>query len=245
MTESPQFKLGAKPAKRDARNFKMKELLLVPKRPPRTYNFDAKYTADIPFPMWANDQHGDCVVVGTAAQLQRMELVEQKRLVNIPEKDVLAQYYRETGGPDEGLYILNHLGVWRREGMAFCGQKYKILAFAEIDRSNITEVKATASSQIGLQIGLALPDNWGQQFNKGKWTDCSQPPNEFNGHCVHAGFSYDSRYLYCHTWAKKIPMSWKFFSKYCSEAYGVIDATNEWAVDVAALADMLRKVSPA
>ena len=30
----------------------------------------------------------------------------------------------------------------------------------------------------------------------------------------------------CVTWGKKQPMSWKFFGKYCDEAYAVIDALN-------------------
>lgn len=219
------FRLGAKPAKRDPRNFKMAELLAKPKKPPVAYDFD-KVHPGIPMPMFGNDRYGDCVIAGRAHQTLRFEDAEQGKVIPITEKDVLNEYFLESGGQDTGLYILDSLNHWRKDGWMAAGKKYFIEAFAEIDPKNHDLVKQTLSSNIGVYIGMAMPDNWQDALNKGKaWTDTSEPMNEYNGHCVYLP-AYDRSYLTCVTWAQRQKMSWKWWDKYVTEVYGVIDAKN-------------------
>ena len=217
------FKLGSKPAKRDERNFKMEQLLAAAKSP-ASYDFDKTHKG-IPLPMFGNDRYGDCVIAGRAHQTLRFEDAEQNKVISITEKEVLDEYFKESGGSDTGLYILDSLKAWRK-GWTAAGKTYKIKAFAEIDPKNHDLVKNTMSSDIGIYIGMAMPDNWQDALDKGKpWTDVSQPMNESNGHCVFLP-AYTKTYLTCVTWGMKQEMNWKWWDKYVTEAYGVIDAKN-------------------
>jgi hypothetical protein len=115
------FKLGKAPAKKDKRNFKMAALLKKIPKVPREWDFD---TADnkyhIPLPMFGNDVYGDCVIAGRAHQTLRFEVVEQRKVIGMTEKDVLREYWKEEGGSgpnyDQGLVVLDSLNLWRKNG---------------------------------------------------------------------------------------------------------------------------------
>ena len=90
--------------------------------------------------------------------------------------------------------------------------------------------------------GFALPDTWADEFERKKyWKDTSLPPNPYNGHCVLI-VGYSKLYLTCITWGRRQKMTYKFFDKYCDEAYGIIDATNRMNVNEDELENLLAKV---
>ena len=83
----PIFKLGKAPAKRDPRNLRFSALLRAAVKLPKEYDFDLKHTG-IPTPMFGNDRYGDCVMAGRAHQTLRFELIEQRKKLQITDKEV-------------------------------------------------------------------------------------------------------------------------------------------------------------
>src|SRR5215813_5982087 len=134
------FKLGKAPAKKDKRNLKFATLLraAAPALPP-AYDFDLTHLG-IPTPMFGNDVHGDCVIAGRAHQTLRFEDIEQGSVLMITDKDVLKEYFKETGGADNGLVVFDSLNEWRHKGWKVGKHTYKIKAFAEVDFRNKDEV---------------------------------------------------------------------------------------------------------
>jgi len=233
------LKFGKKEARKDERNFRMAALLPKAATIPTSWNFDTKHR-NIPTPMFANDKYGDCVIAGRGHQTLRFEHLEQGGVLPITDADILKEWRLENGNTEDGLYILDSLKLWRTAGWRAAGKTYKIRAFAEVNPKNAEEVRATICNDIGIMTGFALPDSCIDEFNRNKyWTNTSQEPNPYNGHCVLI-VGYSKQYLACITWAKRQKMSWKFFQKYCDEAYGVIDDTNISKVNGSELARLLK-----
>jgi hypothetical protein len=224
----PIFKLGKEPARRDSRNLKLKTILRAPVKVPSEYDFDTSHSG-VPTPVFANDRFGDCVIAGRAHQTLRFELVEQKKVIGITDEDVTREYFLETGGPDEGLFVLDSLKLWRTRGWKAAGDRYFIMAFAEIDRGQNGEVKRTVFTDLGVGLGLSLPLTAQREFEAGKpWrttTGSGSAPNSWGGHYVYVS-GYTTLGPTCVTWGRKQQMSWRFFKRYCDEAYAVIDALN-------------------
>jgi hypothetical protein len=222
----PIFKLGKAPAKRDPRNLKFAALLKAPVTLPKEYDFDLKHPG-IPTPMFANDHYGDCVIAGRAHQTLRFELIEQKKKLQITDKDVLREYMKETGGADTGLVVLDSLKLWRKPGWNAAKRKYSIKVFSELNRGNHNQVKQAIVLDVGVGLGLSLPLSAQGQFQSGKpWDVVSGPngrPNSWGGHYVLVP-GYTKIGPVCVTWGTKHQMTWAFFDKYCDEAYAIIDA---------------------
>lgn len=222
----PIFKLGKKPAKRDARNLQLKAILRAPVKVPAEYDFDTSHVG-VPTPVFANDRVGDCVIAGRAHQTLRFELVEQDEIIGITDSEVVREYFLETGGEDSGLVVLDSLNSWRRRGWIAGGARYFITAFAEVDRAAAGEVKRTVFTDLGVGLGLWLPLTAQREFAAGKpWALTAGPgstPGSWGGHYVYVT-GYTRLGPTCVTWGRKQRMSWAFFGKYCDEAYAIIDA---------------------
>jgi hypothetical protein len=219
-------KFGKKPARRDKRNFTFASLVARRPKLPVEYDFDEKYIA-IPTPMFGNDYHGDCVIAGRAHQTLRFEYLEQRRVLGISTAQVLREWHRENGRTEDGLNVLDSLREWRSRGWKSDGGTYKIKAFAEVGRSNHTEVRQAIYMQVGIGLGLGLPYGALPQFNAGKIWDV-QPghagkPDPDGGHYVYCP-GYTKKGPVCVTWGRKQQMTWDFFDRYSDEAYTVVDA---------------------
>lgn len=221
-------RFGKRKAKRDQRNLMFATLLRAAPALPAEYDFDVVHHG-IPTPMFGNDRYGDCVMAGRAHQTLRFEKAEQNRLVAITEKDVLREYFSETGGVDSGLVVLDSLKEWRSTGWLAAKRRYRIKAFAQIDQGKRNEVKRAVFMDIGVGFGFTLPDAALTQFYAGKpWAVVSGKPgrpNPNNGHYVYVP-GYTKQGPVCVTWGRKQQMSWAFLVKYCDEAYAIIDAAD-------------------
>src|SRR5258708_36514464 len=129
------FKRGKKAAKRDKRNLKFAAVLKAPVPLPPAYDFDTSHPG-IPMPMFSNDTLGCCVISGRAHQTLRFEDIEQGSVLMIADKNVLNEYFKETGGPDTGLVVLDSLKEWRHGGWNVGSHKYKIKPFAQVNFTN-------------------------------------------------------------------------------------------------------------
>jgi hypothetical protein len=254
------YKLGKLPAKIDKRTLQLSKIVKALPPIPNTYDFYETSQVNIIPRMFMNDELGCCVVSGTAHQILRFELVEERttKLVEISDDDIRNQYFYESHGQDSGLVMLDHMKEWRSTGFRTNGRKllclrwggmqYKIDAFAQVHPSDAQEVKAAVYLLNGVNVGLSLPNNFREDFAAGRpWDDTSQAPNPYNGHCVYVQDFPDPDHLRCVTWGKYQLMGWNFFSKYCDEAFAIVDEMDEWLeksyIDVPKLREYLAEVS--
>lgn len=223
----PIFKLGKRPAKADPRNFKFAALrrAAVPKVPD-VYDFDLTHTG-IPTPTFLNDQLGDCVIAGRAHQTLRFEDLEQRTVIPISDPDVRREYFKETGGADTGLVVLDSLNLWRRRGWKVGKKRYYIKAFTQLDPKNHQQLKQSVFLATGAGIGVELPGAAIPQFQAGQpWTVVTGPqgrPDPRLGHYVYI-CGYNKTGPVCVTWGSKQQMTWQWYDKYVDEAYCIIDA---------------------
>jgi len=246
----PLFKLGKARARRDRRNLKFAAILRAPAPLPKEYDFDVKHPG-IPTPIFANDRYGDCVIAGRAHQTLRFEEAEQRRILGITDEDVVREYFKETGGADSGLVVLDSLKRWRKQGWSAAKGRYRIRAFSELDRTVRAEVKQAIVLDIGVGLGLSMPLSAQEQFQAGKPWDVVRGPggavNSWGGHYVHVP-GYTTAGPVCVTWGRKQQMTWAFFAKYCDEAYAIIDAKDtaklRKALDRKALNAFLARCAP-
>jgi hypothetical protein len=225
------FKLGKAPTKKDKRNFKFAALLrAAPPAVPSSYDFDNTHTG-IPTPMFGNDVHGDCVIAGRAHQTLRFEDIEQGSVLMITDKDVLNEYFKETGGPDTGLVVLDSLNEWRHMGWKVNKRTYKIQAYAEVRFKNHSEMRRAIFADIGMGLGLQLPKSAQKQIQTGQpWTVTTGPdarPGSWGGHYVYVS-GYNPGGPVCVTWGRKQQMTWAWLDKYCDEAYAIFDAKDSF-----------------
>lgn len=225
------FKLGKAAAKRDRRNLKFATLVRAAAPAlPASYDFDATHPG-IPTPMFANDERGDCVIAGRAHQTLRFEDIEQGSVLMITDKDVLNEYFKETGGRDTGLVVLDSLNEWRHRGWKAGKHTYKIQAFAEVTRTDHTQVRRAIFADVGVGIGVALPKAAQKQIQTGqRWdvtTGRDAKPGSWGGHYVYVP-GYTAAGPVCVTWGRKQQMTWAWFDKYCDEAYAIFDAKNRF-----------------
>ena len=225
------FKLGKAPAKKDSRNLKFATLLRATAPTlPSSYDFDTTHSG-IPTPMFGNDVHGDCVIAGRAHQTLRFEDIEQGSVLMITEKEVLKEYFKETGGPDNGLVVLDSLNKWRHKGWKVGKHNYKIQAFAEVDFRKNDEVRQAVFADVGVGLGIQLPNSAKAQIQTGQpWDVTTGPdsaPGSWGGHYVYVS-GYTPSGPVCVTWGRKQQMTWAWLDKYCDEAYAIFDAKNHF-----------------
>ena len=240
------LKLGKAQPRKDARTIRLTAVTAEAPEVPAAFDNDAG--RQIPTPMFANDQYGDCVIAGRAHMTLRFEYAEQGRAIGIGDLDVVREYERESGGEDSGLVMLDSLKRWRH-GWRAGGRVYGIHSFLSLDARDDGEAKEAVCLLSGAYVGMALPESAQAEFEGGcGWTDTSGDPGSWGGHCVYIP-AYDESGPVCVTWGRRQPMSWAFFLRYCDEAYAVCDDRDRWLrnspVDVAKLDSLLAEVEAA
>lgn len=248
-------KLGVIGPKYDKRTLKLMTVLKeLPEIPP-SFDVDSQY-GKIPTPMFANDRLGDCVIAARAHQTLRFESYEQKKLLSISDKNVIDEYFSESGGVDSGLYILDSLKCWRTNGWRIgglsqiiktkgCWRKffppppplsntYSIYAFGAVEPKHHDDVKAVTYLLNGIYVGVALPNTAKSQL---VWSVEGDPDNDENSkrgswgnHCIYI-CNYDIEGLTCVTWGAKKRMTWQWFDIYCFDAFGIVDNKNAFTPD--------------
>ncbi|MFL6255792.1 MAG: hypothetical protein ACJ74T_12335 [Pyrinomonadaceae bacterium] len=222
------YKLGKAPAKADVRNLKFASILKAAPKVPNEFDFDLTHKG-IPLPMFANDNLGCCVISGRAHQTLRFEDIEQGAVITITDQEIRDEYFKETGGADDGLIVLDSLKEWRSDGWTAAGQLLKIKAFAQLNPTNHSQIKQAIFLDVGIGLGIGLPLTAQAQFQAGKpWDFVGGPDSAFNSWGGHYVFvpGYTKVGPVCVTWGQKHQMTWAFVNKYCDEAYAIFDALN-------------------
>lgn len=223
-----QYKLGKLPAKIDPRTIQLKKLIPTALPPlPASFDVDSGFANFTDTHMFGNDQYGDCVMAGRAHMTLRFEDFEQGFVIPITDKEVEDEYFKETGGQDSGLIMLDSLNEWRQSGWTAAGQIYNIYAFAQIDVSNHNELMYSVYLLRGAYTGFNVPQSAMDQFNAGQpWIVVAGSPI-IGGHCVYI-VGYNATGPICVTWGAKQQMEWAFWDTYFDEAYTIIDAQDPW-----------------
>jgi len=166
------------------------------------------------FPMDGNDQYGDCVVAAVAHMITVWRGFIGLR--DIPSlNDVVAYYFRLTGGADKGLAMLPVLRDLDKNG--FDGEN--IEAYVAIDPRNHTHVKQ-AIKEFGLvNAGFQCTKNTIDEFlNKKPW----QPGPLINaGHAV-AVTGYNSDVVNTLTWGSSQTGTWGWWDDAVDECYAIV-----------------------
>jgi hypothetical protein len=217
------FRLGKQPAVFDSRTLRF-GAYLTPQLPPPPPAVN--YGKAVPsWPIYYNDQYGDCTCAAAAHMIQNWTASAGKE-VSPANQDVLDFYeHFTTPGPDNGCVMLSVLKYWRSTGLG----NDKITAFAQVENKNMTEAQDAVNLFGSLYIGVELPDFAVNSSNilETPWVVPPQgpvgdaAPNPQNGHCIPA-VAYDQRNLYVVTWGAVKSMSWQFYATYADEAFAVL-----------------------
>src|SRR5262249_17941449 len=147
----------------------------------------------------------------------------QGQTVTVSDADVLAKYEAlsgydpATGANDTGLVVQDVLNDWVKNGIA----GHKALAFAQVDLSNTTEVKAAIAIFGWVYLGINFPDSAMNQFNDGQPWDVVRGAKVEGGHAIPAGF-YDGVGYKVVTWGAVQGMTQAFWNKYVEECWVVV-----------------------
>lgn len=218
------YRLGKHPPVTDPRTLHFAKYLTpgVP-APPVSIDYGAKVGN---WPMYFNDQYGDCTCAAAAHMIQNWTANASKEVTPPPE--VVLGFYEHFVGtpppPDDGLDMLSVLKYWRQTGL----DSHKIEAFAAVKLGSMAEAQAAVDLLGSLYIGVALPDfaTQGDMVTvpwvlpaTGAVGDAAQNPA--NGHCIPA-VGYDAHNLFVVTWGALKSMSWEFYTAYADEAFAVM-----------------------
>lgn len=224
------FRLGKKPPRIDRRTLRLGRYLApgLPPPPPTS----ALYTNVSRWPMYLNDQLGDCTMAGAAHLIGEWtaNTAANHQPEVFPDTEIREDYLELTGGPDDGLDLLTVLNWWSRTGFVTPKGSDTIAAYAAVEPANNTEAMDAIYLLGGLYVGLALPD-FAANPPDGNLLDvpwsvpqggvAANPPNPQNGHCV-AAVGYDPRNLYVVTWGAVKAMSWPFYDAYSDESFALL-----------------------
>jgi hypothetical protein len=233
-----KYKLGKLPARKDTRTIKMSAILKTLPPIPDEHDVDAALTGIADDHMFANNKYGDCVMAARAHMTLRFEKFEQNQLISITDKNVTDEYFKETGGPDTGLNMLDSLNYWRQTGWTLAdGHNYKIHAFASVEQTDTDQTKAAIYLFRGVYFGIWVAQYYYDQFKAGNyfWDVVANDGGNIGGHAL-----YGMKYLKIKatgyndigpifiTWGKYVQVTWAWWKKYVEEAYIVIDERDSW-----------------
>lgn len=187
----------------------------------------ADWLSKVPsYPMYGNDTIGDCTCAAAGHMLQAWTAYASAE-VTVPDDAVLSAYEAvsgydpATGANDNGAVMQDVLSYWRKTGIG----GHKILAFAQIDHTNPTQVRAAIEAFGGIYVGVNFPDSAMQQFDQHQpWTVVARAQIE-GGHAIHVG-AYTGAELTCVTWGALQGLDDAWWAAYVEEAWVVV--TQDW-----------------
>ena len=166
-----------------------------------------------------------------------LSLEEAFKLWDIVEpttKDTLDLYSRVTGydpnakpdahgkNPTDKGTDMDELCDWLEKNL-FMGDKQ--MKHVHLDPNNLAHIKWGVILCGTFKAGVRLPSNAERQFDAHTPWDVSFFSYVEGGHDIPI-IGYDRDYLYCVTWGRIQPMTWRWFHKYCDIA--IVTLNPEW-----------------
>lgn len=180
--------------------------------------------------MLGNDRAGDCTAAGAAHQAMCTVFNGQHQAITFNDNQAITMYEAISGynpadpDSDVGATLQDALGYWRTTGVG----DHKILAFAQIDHTDLALVQACIALFGGVYCGFNVPQSAIDQFNSGTaWTvpTKGKASQIVGGHCVPI-LGYDPTGFKAVTWAQTQTMTTAFFKRYFDEVWVAFSA--EW-----------------
>lgn len=217
------LKMGRKPFKQDHRDllYKTYRTAQLPQVPPVFGHYDIVGN----WGMLANDTVGDCTCAGADHEVMLWTAEGFGRAAKFNDHSTISDYSAITGynpkypKSDQGAEVRQVLLYRKKTGMVDArGKRHKIIAFLNVDHTDLNEVLESMYLFSAVGLGIALPQSAMDQFSAGEpWTLVEGSPI-LGGHYV-PGFGYDGSYIYCVSWGKIQKMDISFFRAYCEEAW--------------------------
>lgn len=221
-------KLGKRRQRVDSRTFKLSRYLTpaLPPPPPKAGYIGKVYN----WPMYLNDLIGDCVPAATAHMIEQWTTYSGRPTV-LTNDDVVRAYTGMAGydpndpSTDNGTEMLTALNYWRHKGVG----EHKIVAYAQVNPKNLTEVKQAVylfgNLIVGAQLPVSVQDSatlW-EVPHYGLTGDGSA--GSWGGHCVPI-VGYGLTGMKVVSWGSLVSMTWNFLQGYCDEIYAVL--SQDW-----------------
>lgn len=174
--------------------------------------------------MMLNDKLGDCTIAGAGHAVQIWSVNTGKE-ITVPDNVIEAAYSAWDGyvpgnpSTDNGGVELDVLTDWKRDGL----DGNELLAFADPNSANLTEVKQSIALFGGVYIGINLPVTAQTQTTWHVVEDAGfdGEPGSWGGHCVFVP-SYDPDGFDCITWGGIKRMTVNFWNKYVDETHALL-----------------------
>lgn len=182
--------------------------------------------------MDGNDEYGDCTIAGIANSVPLWNMIDlligSKTTVPIPTKvQSVTQYFELEGSPngvpnsalDNGLCLSDVLAAARTTGL-FDGT-LKLPYYAPVTPTNTKLIKQAVDGYGSAYAGWQLPRSAETQMSQGKPFTVVKNSPIVGGHCMPI-WGYSPSWVYVYTWDRIVPVSWRFVTTYCDEAYAII-----------------------
>lgn len=177
------------------------------------------------WPMYGNDSLGDCTAAAAGHQREAWTNYGQGTTALTVDASILAFYEAVSGyvpghpDTDRGAVMQDCLDYWRKVGLA--GDK--ILAFFQINPSDLAEVKAALYLFGGCYVGVNIPSSALDQFDAGKpWDYDPTLDNSIEGgHCIHLAGMDATGLMTVTSWGRTqtvTPAWWGHFTEECWSA---------------------------
>lgn len=194
---------------------------------PSSVDYLSKVTA---WPGYFNASLKDCTAAAAGHQREVWTRYGQLATITTTDADVLRFYERCSGyrigdpSSDRGAIMQDCLDVWRRTGLG----RDRILAFFQLDHTNLAEVKTALWLLGGVYVGVNFPRSAMTQFN-------NRQPWDYNpgldntiegGHCVHLGAIDATGMLTVTTWGQTQQVTPAWWAQFVEEAW--CSASQSW-----------------
>jgi hypothetical protein len=184
------------------------------------------------WPMYLNDQLGDCTEACKAHIMQALSLNGAGTEITVSDSTVEGWYERDAGyvpgdpSTDNGAVIQDVLQNWQDDDQAL----FPISAFGELrDFYHIAAVKEALYLFGSVYLGINVPQSAMDQFNNGEpWTYVGDQ-NIVGGHAIPIQEIMPAGQLdvvHVVTWGQLQPMNIAFMHNYVEEAWVVV--SKEW-----------------
>ncbi|MCX4750889.1 hypothetical protein OG455_41145 [Kitasatospora sp. NBC_01287] len=221
------FRGGRLPAQPARPQLRLRDYLTAGTVPPAptTADWQSRVTS---WPMYLNDQIGDCTCAAVGHMIQAETTYGQGTTVTVADQDILTTYEKVSGynpadpSTDQGAVIQDVLAYWQKTGIA----GHKILAYASVDVGNPAEIRAAIDLFGSVDVGFNFPASAMTQFNAGQPWDVVKGSKIEGGHSVPVGAYAADGTLTCVTWGAVQKLTAAFWSTYVDEAWVVI--TQDW-----------------
>jgi hypothetical protein len=260
----PDVRLGKKlGVVEDRRTIRLADLI-TPRRPTPPRRNSVALNAS--FPMFANDEIGDCTCAALGQRIIAQERSSaQSSRPTVTVDDVIAAYSAVTGydparpETDQGAYLLDVLNYVRNTGIGHekDGTTHTIGAFAKVDPADHNEVALAHWMFGGLYVGVGLPVAAQRQIG-GLWDPTGNARQDrwgsWGGHAMYVQ-TYDTRTTMAGavpgptfvTWGDRQRATWRWWDTYVDECFAVISedflrtgtGKTPQGFDVAALTEQL------